>query len=252
MNGLRPIRKLTSKSATRALEVLELFGEERGSLRAKQIGNALGLRPSSTDLLLKTMAHSGYIIFDPLSKEYEPSPKLFKFSSFLKDNLYRKNEDVPRILAELWARTGAIATLALRNGDFMCITDTHTDEGDDYRFSMGQGYALDGISGTTLLSALEEEETLRILDRAARYRHLSGDWRSTLLPAIREAAARGFSFGATCSPAFWAAAVPVALGFSGRQRFAVLSASGTKDYIRPRSDAIVEATHALARELSAA
>ena len=251
MRSLEPVQKLISKSATRALDVLELFGREQTSLCAKQIRDALHISPSSTDLLLKTMAYSGYIIFDPLSKKYDPSPRLLEFSSFIKDRLYVKHEHVSNILSELRDRTGAIATLTLRNGDFMCVVDAETVDGSDIGLAMEKGYSFDGISGKTLFSAFEERETVRILDRAERYRHISSSWRSTLLPAIREIGARGFAFGETVSPAYWAVAVPVSLGSPDHRRLAVISASGTKDYICSRRDAIIDVTNALTRNLSA-
>lgn len=252
MYALRQLRKVTSKSATRALDVLALFGDEQVRLRAKQVAIALDLKPSSVDLLLKTMVFSGYLIFDPISKEYEPSPKLVKFASFLENKLYWSSERISGVLSELRDRTGALASISLRNGDFMCVVDAQKAEDVDYGAAFTLGYPLDGISGQTLLSVYEEEDVRRILDHAERYRHLRRDWPSRLLPAIRETTARGFAFGETYSPLYWSASAPVFLPSGGVNRIAVISASGAKDYIQPRREAIISETRRLAGELTGA
>ena len=64
-----------SKSAIRALDVLELFCRTGHKLRAREIAQALNIGPSSADLLLKTLIDGGYLAFDPLTKYYWPSPR---------------------------------------------------------------------------------------------------------------------------------------------------------------------------------
>ena len=250
MYGFRRASRSGSKSATRALDVLALFGKEQSRLRAKQVGMALGLQPSSTDLLLKTMVYSDYLIFDPITKEYEPSPKLMHFSSFA-TKIYWDSEKVSAILRELRDRSGALASITLRNGDFMRVVHAEQPEGTHVGASIERAYPLDGISGRTLLSAYEDDEIARILDHAERHRNLGKDWSSTLLPAIRDTAARGFSFGETCSPKVWSAAALVTLGPRSANRVAVLAASGHKTYIQARGQAIIEVTRRLAEELGA-
>src|SRR5262245_9870 len=84
-NACGPIRqpKSTSKSASRALEVLEYLGKVRKAVRAKQICDTLRLPSSTGDQLLKTMVSSGFLIFDPIEKTYHPSPRLLQFSTWL-------------------------------------------------------------------------------------------------------------------------------------------------------------------------
>jgi len=227
---------------------------EQSKLRAKQIREALGLSPSSMDLLLKSMVYSDYLLFDPITKEYEPSSKLVSFSSY-NTRTYWNSDKVVRILKELRDCSGALASISLRNGDFMCVVHAEPPKGmqrsPNYDAAIEQAYPLDGISGRTLLSALGEDEVFRILDRAERYRHLGKDWPTTLLPAIRESAANGYSYGETCSPRTWSAAAVVNLGPPGTKRIAVLAASGQKNYIQSRDREIIEATRRLAEELGA-
>ena len=76
-------RRSLSRSATRALDVLELFGEMRRPLRAIEMSKALGLHPSSINQLLKTMVESAHLTFDAHLKTYLPSPRLAQFSAWM-------------------------------------------------------------------------------------------------------------------------------------------------------------------------
>src|SRR5690606_14818464 len=58
-------RRNISKSAVRALDVLEHFAAVRRPLRATDIAHALDIHPSSADQLLKSMVDSGYLLIDP-------------------------------------------------------------------------------------------------------------------------------------------------------------------------------------------
>ena len=64
------------KSAVRALEVLEQFGEMREPLRLKDMARSLHYPVSSTAALLKSLADCGYLSFDRNSRHYYPTSKL--------------------------------------------------------------------------------------------------------------------------------------------------------------------------------
>ena len=64
-----------SKSAIRALEVLELFRTSGRRLKAREIARALEIGPSSADQLLKTLVDGAYLHFDPATKLYWPTPR---------------------------------------------------------------------------------------------------------------------------------------------------------------------------------
>jgi hypothetical protein len=64
-----------SKSAIRALEVLELFRNSGRRLKAREIARALEIGPSSADQLLKTLVDGAYLHFDPATKLYWPTPR---------------------------------------------------------------------------------------------------------------------------------------------------------------------------------
>ncbi|MDB5451556.1 MAG: hypothetical protein JWO33_134, partial [Caulobacteraceae bacterium] len=81
-------RRNISKSAIRALDLLEYFAVVKRPLRATDIAHAFNLHPSSTDQLLKTMVDSAYLLIDPLEKLYYPSPRLVRFANWLTSGYY--------------------------------------------------------------------------------------------------------------------------------------------------------------------
>src|SRR3546814_9478802 len=75
------LKRNLSRSATRALDVLDYMAALGRPLRAVEVASGMELNPSSANQLLKTMADSGYLIFDPRLKLYHPSPRLSRFRS---------------------------------------------------------------------------------------------------------------------------------------------------------------------------
>jgi DNA-binding IclR family transcriptional regulator len=88
---LEPVAKFTnpghlhnlSKSAVRALEVLEIFSAGQPKVKGRHVSRILGISPSSADQLLKSLVDSAFLIFDPISKFYGPSPRLANLAKML-------------------------------------------------------------------------------------------------------------------------------------------------------------------------
>jgi len=115
-------RRSVSRSATRALDVLEFFGEMRRPLRAVEIAGALGLHPSTANQLLKTMVESAHLTFDAQTKMYLPSPRLAPFGAWMLGT-FGASQGLHRLMCEVQARTGEIVTLTTPNDLFMQIID---------------------------------------------------------------------------------------------------------------------------------
>ncbi len=64
------------KSATRAIEILELFCKVRQPQAMSEIAIALGYPQSSTTVLLKTLVTLGYLNFYRKARVYFPTPKV--------------------------------------------------------------------------------------------------------------------------------------------------------------------------------
>ena len=73
----------TAKSAVRALDVLEVMSQSSVPLRAIDIARAIGLSPSSADQILKSLVDTAYLVFDPLTKRYYPSPRLSRLGTWM-------------------------------------------------------------------------------------------------------------------------------------------------------------------------
>ena len=103
-------RRSLSRSATRALDVLEFFGEARRPLRAVEISRVLGMHPSTTNQLLKTMVDSAHLVFDAHSKTYLPSPRLARFSTWTRQRVTHGGTQA------IWVALAATTLVKVRTG----------------------------------------------------------------------------------------------------------------------------------------
>lgn len=112
-------RKTTSiKSATRALEVLELFANVRKSLNSTEVGFMLGYPKSSTNVLLRCLAELGYLNFDSVSRQYFPTLRATALGEWVPAALYGLG-DASAMLQEVHDLTGETVTLSMRTGTAM-------------------------------------------------------------------------------------------------------------------------------------
>jgi hypothetical protein len=114
-------RRSRSGSATRALDVLELFGTARRPLKAVEVARALGLHPSTANQLLKTMVDSAHLVFDARDKSYLPSPRLAAFAGWIVETYV--DARLSELVAELHAATGMIVTVTTQNDLFMQVIE---------------------------------------------------------------------------------------------------------------------------------
>jgi DNA-binding IclR family transcriptional regulator len=106
------------KSGARALEVLEYLALCQRPVRAIDIGAALKLPKSSTNVLLKTLVETGYLTFDFRAKTYFPSLRVLNLGSWLRPDLH----GAPRffdLMQELSRATGGSCAVSVQNGCFM-------------------------------------------------------------------------------------------------------------------------------------
>lgn len=103
------------KSATRALEIIELLGLCQGALSVSDIAGALDIPQSSSSILLQALKKAGFIDRDRQTRRYVPSIR----SAFLGHRLHGamfENKDLLRSLDQLSLDTGCSVRLAMRNG----------------------------------------------------------------------------------------------------------------------------------------
>ena len=159
-------RRNVSRSATRALDVLEAFGQARRPLRAVEIARLLGLRPSTADQLLKTLVDSAHLTFDAGAKAYMPSPRFGRFAAWMAET-YGEGGALRALVAEIRAATGETVTLTTPNDLFMQVMEAADAESGAQAAERGLRVSIFGsATGTAYLSTLPDAEIVRLATRA--------------------------------------------------------------------------------------
>lgn len=161
-------KKGLSKSATRALDVLEYFAMMGRPLKAVEIAQAFGLHASSADQLLKTMVDSAYLVFDSHRKLYYPSPRLVNFGSWISANYFGEDR-ICRLLREVHDRTGVIVTLSIRYGTQMQLVDLIEPPVQAGTLVKGSRVPImDSIIGITFLASHDEREVIALIEQISQ------------------------------------------------------------------------------------
>lgn len=211
-------RQSLSRSATRALDVLEAFGETRGPLRAVQIARLLGLPRSTANQLLKTMVESAHLLFDARHKTYLPSPRLARISDWIAE-IYSVGDKLLDLVNDIHKKTGMVVTISTPNDLLMQVIEAASaDPGVAER---GLHVPLFGTAiGSAYLSTVDEKELLRLADRA----RIPPSALPAMLKTIEQIRATGNADGPSTAPGIWSLAmplpreglcVPVVLGLAG-------------------------------------
>ena len=102
------------KSASRAIEVLELFSRMRRPQSLSDIAAALGYPLSSTSVLLKTLIGSGYLSFDRQHRLYFPTPKVASLGHWIAEALFGSGQ-VLDAMRDIHAATGETTSINTAN-----------------------------------------------------------------------------------------------------------------------------------------
>lgn len=203
-------RRSASRTAVRALDVLEMFGDQRLPLRAVEIGKALGMQPSTTGQLLKTMVESAHLVFDARAKTYFPSPRFASFGSLILEN-YGMLEGPQQLVQDVRSDTGGVVSLATPCGLFMQVIELQgrLDRADSGE--RGLSIPLFGsVMGSAYLATLPDDEVKRLGSRAQIPP-------ANIFTAIKSFAAirlEGYADGPTLDNKTWSVAVALPAGAS--------------------------------------
>lgn len=198
-------RRSVSRSAIRALDVLEHFGRVRRGLRAIEISQALDLHPSTTDQLLKTMVDSGHLAFQAVTKTYLPSHRLGDFGAWIVDT-YGGEGRLRRLVQDVQAQSGELVTLTTPNDLFMQVLEQAGTNDRGLPPERGLRISIFGSAvGAAYLSTVEGAEIRRLAHRA---RLSKSDTDEALANAARIRLA-GFSEGEGPDGSFWSIAAPL-------------------------------------------
>jgi len=103
------------KSAQRVLELLEFFAEERRPASVGVIAQALGWPQSSTSVLLRGLAETGYFDHDSRTGMYAPNVRIALAAAWLQEHLYTEH-NLLRLMEGVLERTGHTVMIGTRRG----------------------------------------------------------------------------------------------------------------------------------------
>jgi DNA-binding IclR family transcriptional regulator len=219
-------RRSLSRSATRALDVLELFGRLRRPLRGVDVARELEMHPSTANQLLKTMVGSAHLMFSAKNKTYLPSPRLTEFAGWITD-LHGASGRLRALVEEVQARTGQIVTVSVPNDLDMQVIELAVPEGS--RGERGLRVSLFGSAvGSACLAMLDDGEIGRLAHRA----RIAPAAVPGILADVAAVRARGDADGAWEDSPYWSLAMP--LPMPNMPAPAVLGLAGPTDEVRAR------------------
>ena len=153
------------KSTLRAMQVLDILHSTRTGLRLRDIASLMNAPTSSVDYILKTMALTGHLVYNPYDKLYKLSHRIGLIGNWLSPVLV-SNGPLIDAMREICEMTGHNVSLAARHGDQAgCIhVEARSDSG---RYAVvGRNRALpDCASGLCLMSQLPDAEIAIIVRR---------------------------------------------------------------------------------------
>jgi DNA-binding IclR family transcriptional regulator len=201
----RPSGEIThaAKSAIRALDVLEILGKVGKPMRAVEIARALQLSASSADQLLKTMVDSAYLLFDPVTKRYQPSFRAARFGHAIASS-YFAPDLIDLLIERTHELTGELVGLFTSQGSFMQVIGTQAStpwplSNQAIRIeqtALGLRLPLFGSSSGTAWLASQDEKALatalRLCRRELAHQAIDAAQIARVLQRVRR---QGYAFG---------------------------------------------------------
>jgi DNA-binding IclR family transcriptional regulator len=241
------------KSATRALDVLELLGDQPQPMAHGEIARALGMPKSSLTELLATLESRGYVASE--AERYRLGPALLSLAG-----TFLRRTDVARvaqpIIASLMLRTGESAALVLRRGaEVVVVCKENCDQPILYSLQLGQRGPVNASAGGKAMMAFLPEAEREAWLASGLLRRVTPH--SVTEPALlRRDLARIAQGGVAYSREEMVAGI-VALGLpvfdaTGRPCAGLSVGVPTVRFDEPRERRVAEALRAASAEISAA
>lgn len=232
-------RRSMSRSATRALDVLELFGRMRRPLRAVEISHALGTHSSTTNQLLKTMVGSAHLVFTARDKTYLPSPRLAEFAAWIMDT-YGAGGRLRELIVALQERTGMVVTVSTPSDLFMQVVDLATPKGREAERGL-QVSIFGSAVGSAYLATLDDAEVKRLAQRG----RIPTSQISAILDEVAGIRSAGHADGALEGSPYWS--VATALPMKVLHVPTVLGLAGPAEEVRPQ---VIELSQVMREEIA--
>jgi DNA-binding IclR family transcriptional regulator len=184
-------RHSVSRSAARALDILEHFATAARPLRAVEIEQALGLNRSTTVQILKTLVDAGHVMFRAGDKVYMPSPRLIGFGTWIA-GCYFGDDRISRILNTLCERTAEYVALFAQNDVYMQVIDLRSPAGQPPRAQLGVKVPLFGSAcGAAMVARHPDGMLHELMDRA----RIAPSDRREILQALSVVRSDGYAYG---------------------------------------------------------
>lgn len=231
-------RRNLSKSAVRALDVLEYFAAVGRPLRAIDIAQAFGFHPSSTDQLLKSMVDSAYLVIEPQGKLYYPSPRLVKFGCWLASNYFGEDR-IGHLLRAVYYASGELVTLAVRQGAAMQIVDVLEPPRIAGTVLKGSRVPIVGSAiGGAFLSIHGDNDVRRIIQQVCSRAERTADRMVNVLNEVRAIRSAGYASGGINNDGEpWSIAIALPKPSAGAAM--VLGLAGPRTHIQEREAQLV-------------
>lgn len=170
------MRRPVVKSASRALEVIELFNEQRRPLRLLEIYQLLDYPQSSATHLMKTLVQLGYMNYNRSTRTYVPSCRVRGLGSWMSASMYGQQR-YHRMLEVLQQRTDETVALSLQNNlyiqYFIIKLPAHRFKASPLEGNMR--LMTDSTSGLALLSRMSDRQVDKICRNVNYYESEAGD-----------------------------------------------------------------------------
>jgi DNA-binding IclR family transcriptional regulator len=158
------------KSASRTLQLLELFDEVQRPLNIAAVSDALGYPQSSASALLRSLAALGYLEYHIRSRTYMPTERVPLLGLWVGPALFGQGP-LLRLVNRLAQQTNHCVLLAARNGDHVqYIHVLNPQLASDYRIQAGDMRPLARTAtGHCLLSTMNDKQIGGLFHRLNSY-----------------------------------------------------------------------------------
>lgn len=184
------------KSAIRIINLLEFFYRTRQPAKAIEISRSLELPISSTKYLLSSFVDSGYLSYDPASKEYFPSILFTGLASWLSE-IYPSGKVLRAIAREAQQFLGDTIYIAVQHEQYMRTLiiqteDEHTPTSYDFRVRIP---LIGSASGNIALASRSDVELEKLVAQECKKLRpeLRSGFNEQILAQIKEIQQRGFA-----------------------------------------------------------
>ncbi len=156
------------KSAARAIEILELFANERRRLTLAQLGGLLDYPKSSLSVLLKSLLAQGYLSYLPTDLTYFPTLKVASLGDWIPSAIF--GDELMPMLHDLRDATNETVTLTTPAGQSMrCLRVLLGTHRIALQLDEGTSFPIIGSAvGAAYLADLPAEAAKAFFARAAK------------------------------------------------------------------------------------